>query len=85
MKFILHILIGTAIVALFLYSKLLPHQGKLNGKYRRMFDFADGVFRPILGLLRKVAKPVQVGSGIAVDRAQMWLMIVLVVVLIFIL
>jgi hypothetical protein len=73
--------VAVLVVALFVYSKLTPHKSKLSGQYLQMFSFFDKVFMPILNLLRKIAKPVQVGSGIAVDMSQVILLILLLIIL----
>lgn len=79
MKWLLYILANALIVALFLYSKLTPYKAKLTGKYRAAFQFFEQIFRPMLNLLQKIAKPAQVGSGIAVDMSQVVLLIILLI------
>jgi hypothetical protein len=81
MKLLLYILTYTAIVALFVYSKLTPHKARLTGQYLNIFLFCEKVFSPFLNLLRKIAKPVQVGNGIAVDMSQILLLIILLLLL----
>ncbi|GHV67699.1 hypothetical protein FACS1894199_13690 [Bacteroidia bacterium] len=77
MRGIVYILLNLLVVALFLYSKLTPYKDKLSGAYLKIFTFFDKIFAPILNLLRKVAKPAQVGSGIAVDMSQIVLLVLL--------
>lgn len=77
MKIILDILI----LALFLFSKLHPYQGKLDVKYQRIFSFFKSIYDPILNFLRKLIKPFQVGNGISVDMAQVVLLIILIFIL----
>ncbi|MDR0566247.1 MAG: YggT family protein [Prevotellaceae bacterium] len=79
MKWLLYILANALIVALFLYSKLTPHKAKLTGKCQVAFQFFERIFRPMLNLLQKIAKPAQVGSGIAVDMSQVVLLIILLI------
>lgn len=76
MKLILYIGINVFIIALFLYSKLIPYKDRLDARYRKIFTFFDKIFNPVLNLLRTIVKPVQVGSGIAVDMTQIVLLIV---------
>jgi hypothetical protein len=71
------------IVGLFLYSKLTPYKPKLTGTYLSTFNFFEGIFGPILNLLRKIAKPLQVGNGIAVDMSQIILLLLLLIILKF--
>jgi hypothetical protein len=82
---ILYILINILIVVLFLYSKLTPYKANLTGKYQSTFLFFERIFQPVLNLLRKIAKPVQVGSGIAVDMSQIILLILFLITLKFLL
>jgi uncharacterized protein YggT (Ycf19 family) len=78
---ILRIIVSTLIVALFLYSKLTPYKDRLSGQYLKIFVFFDKIFTPLLHLLRKMAKPAQVGSGIAVDMSQLILLILLLLII----
>jgi hypothetical protein len=84
MTSLLYILLSAAIILLFLYSKLTPHKARLAGQYLKIFLFCEKVFNPVLDLLRKVAKPVQVGNGIAVDMSQIILLVLLLIILRFI-
>ena len=69
------------IIGLFLYSKLLPHKAKLNNKYLSTFNFFQSIFNPILNVLKPIFKPLQVGTGLAVDSTQMVLFIVLLLII----
>ncbi|PUZ26695.1 hypothetical protein GA0116948_102229 [Chitinophaga costaii] len=69
------------IVALFLYSKLLPYKDRLTGNYAGLFNFVNKVFTPIINFLKGIFKPAQVGTGLAVDTAQLALLIILLVLL----
>jgi uncharacterized protein YggT (Ycf19 family) len=83
MKMILYTLINVLIVALFLYSKLTPYKSNLTEKYKSAFLFFERIFQPILNFLRKIAKPAQVGNGIAVDMSQIILPILFLITLKF--
>ena len=63
MKMILLILLNVFIIALFLYSKLLPYMDKLNNQYKGTFNFFNSVFTPVLNFLKRFIKPFQVGQG----------------------
>jgi hypothetical protein len=78
---IFYILINVLIVALFLYSKLMPYKSSLTGKYQAAFLGFERFVQPVLNLLRKVAKPAKVGNGIAVDMSQIILLILLLMIL----
>lgn len=71
-------------MALFIYSKLTPYKMQLTGKYQSIFLFFEKLFEPILNLLRKIAKPVQVGNGIAVDTSQVIILVLFLIILNFI-
>ncbi|MDR0758085.1 MAG: YggT family protein [Tannerella sp.] len=81
MNNILYILVSVAVVLLFIYSKLTPHKARLTGQYLKTFTFCEKIFDPVLNLLRKIASPLQVGNGIAVDMSQIILLIILLLVL----
>ena len=81
MKLLLYIFVNVLIVGLFLYSKLTPYKDRLTGTYNSWFRFFDAIFNPILSLFRPIFRPLQVGSGIAVDVAQVILLIIMLVVL----
>lgn len=81
MKLLLYIFVNVLIVGLFLYSKLTPYKDRLTGNYLKTFNFFNAIFNPILAIFRPLARPMQVGNGIAVDLAQIILLIILLVVL----
>ncbi|GHS87036.1 hypothetical protein FACS1894201_08230 [Bacteroidia bacterium] len=47
--------------------------------------FFERIFQLVLNLLRKIAKPVQVGNGFAVDMSQIILLILFLIILKFLL
>lgn len=81
MKLLLTFLINILVVALFLYSKLLPYKNNLNNEYRGVFGFFNKVFTPIIDFLKRFIKPFPVGKGLAVDMTQIVLLILLLVIL----
>ena len=85
MRLLLYILINILILGLFLYSKLTPYKNRLTGKYLKTFNFFEGIFNPLLNFLKKIAKPAQVGNGIAVDMSQIILLLLLLLTLKFVL
>lgn len=84
MRLLLYIFVNILIVGLFLYSKLTPYKDRLTGSYLKTFNFFDKIFNPILTIFRPMARPTQVGNGIAVDMSQIILLIILLVVLKFV-
>lgn len=68
---------------MFYYSKLAPHKDKLQGNFKKLYELLDKLFTPILQLLRKLAKPVQVGIGLSIDMSQIILLIILLTLLKF--
>ena len=83
MNLFIYLFINVLIIGLFLYSKLTPYKPKLSGTYLSAFNFFEGLFSPILNLLKKIAKPLQVGNGIAVDMSQIILLLVFLIILKF--
>ena len=81
MKFILVLILNIMIIGLFFYSKLTPHKARLTGKYLKIFNFFERFFAPLLNLLGKIAKPAQVGNGIAVDMSQIILLLLFLMLL----
>ncbi|MDR1153711.1 MAG: YggT family protein [Bacteroidales bacterium] len=81
MKLILYLGINLLIIALFVYIRLIAYKDRLRGGYLKTFIFFDKIFNPALHLLRKFFKPLQVGNGIAVDMAQIVLLILLLLIL----
>ena len=75
------ILINILIIALFLYSKLLPFKDKLNPRYKKIFDFFNSIFSPIFNFLKNIVKPFQVGLGLSVDMSQIVLLIIFLMLL----
>ncbi len=84
MKLLLFLLLSTVIIGLFLYSKLLPYKDRLNQKYRKIFDFFNNLFTPILNLLKGFMKPFNVGQGLSVDMTQILLLAILLLILKFV-
>jgi hypothetical protein len=85
MRLLIYIFINILIVGLFLYSKLLPYKSRLTGKYLKTFSFFESLFNPLLNFLKRIAKPAQVGNGIAVDMSQIILLLLLLLTLKFVL
>jgi uncharacterized protein YggT (Ycf19 family) len=69
--------VNVLVVGLFLYSKLTPYKDRLTGNYLKTFNFFDKIFNPILAIFRPMARPAQVGNGIAVDMSQIILLVIL--------
>ena len=83
MRLLLFVFVNVLIVGLFLYSKLTPYKDRLTGKHLKTFNFFDKIFYPILNVFKPMARPMQVGNGIAVDLSQIILLVILLVVLKF--
>jgi hypothetical protein len=75
--FFLKLIFIFLLFGLFIYSKLLPYKDRLFPKQKKQFDFFDRILSPILNLLRRRMKPAQVGNGVALDMAQVFLFIIL--------
>lgn len=84
MRLLLYIFVNILIVGLFLYSKLTPYKDRLTGSHLKTFNFFDKIFNPVLAIFRPLARPAQVGNGIAVDMSQIILLIILLIVLKFV-
>tara|TARA_R110002167_G_scaffold70267_1_gene197878 strand:+ start:366 stop:620 length:255 start_codon:yes stop_codon:yes gene_type:complete len=80
---ILPVLINILIVGLFLFSKLVPYKNKLNPKYKKVFDFFNRIFLPILNFLKRIIKPFEVGIGLAIDMSQIILLVIFLMLLNF--
>jgi len=83
MRELLIFVIVVFIVALFLYSKLLPYKDKLNDRNRKIFNFFDRVFTSLLNFLKQIFKPMQVGQGLAVEMGSIALLVLLLIILNF--
>ncbi len=81
MKLLIFLFVSTLIVGLFFNSKLTPYKASLTGNYLKAYLFFDGIFNPLLSVLRKLTKPTQVGNGIAVDTSQIILLILFLIIL----
>jgi hypothetical protein len=84
MRLLLFLLVSTVIIGLFLYSKLLPYKDRLNLRYKKIFDFFNNLFTPILNFLKGFMKPFNVGQGLAVDMTQILLLVILLLILKFV-
>jgi len=81
MNYLIYVLINVLIIGLFLYSKLTPYKDRLTGNYKNIFFFFDKLFNPLFTILRKLAKPLQVGNGIYVDMSQIVLLLIFLILL----
>ena len=81
MTLIFYVFVNVLIIGLFLYSKLNPYKDRLTGNFLNIYNFFNNIFTPILTLLKKIAKPFQVGNGIAVDMSQIILLLLLLIIL----
>jgi hypothetical protein len=77
MEILLLIILNGLAVGLFLYSKLLPYKTQLAPQNAKVFNFFSRIFEPVLKFMRKIFSPTQVGRGLAVDMAQIWLFMIL--------
>jgi hypothetical protein len=73
--------VNILVVALFIYPKILPYKDKLIAQHKVIFNFFDAFFMPILFFLRKFMKPFQAGQGLAVDMAQIVLLVLFLIIL----
>ena len=64
-------------------DKPLPFKNKLLPNYRKVFNFFESIFEPIINFLRNVIKPVKVGLGLSVDMSQVILLVILLIILNF--
>ncbi len=64
------------VVGLFLYSKLLPYKDRLNDRNRKIFNFFDSIFTPLLNFLKQIFTPMQVGQGLAIEMGSVVLLII---------
>lgn len=71
----LKLFLNILIVGLFLYSKLLPHNDRLNVRYKSVYNFFKSILEPVLTMLRPLLKPFLVGQGLSVDMTQIVLLI----------
>lgn len=81
MGLLIYIFLNLLIIALFVYSKLTPHKARLGGKFLKVYNICERIFEPVLNLLRVIAKPMQVGTGLAVDMSQILLLLILLLLL----
>jgi hypothetical protein len=81
MKTVLLYIFDILIVGLFIYSKILPYKDKLDPRYKEVFNFFNACFTPILIFLRKFIKPFHAGQGLAVDMAQIVLLVMFLIIL----
>jgi len=77
MKSLLLVFLNLLAVGLFLYSKLLPYKAQLAPQNAKVFRFFNAIFEPVLKFMRNIFKPAQVGSGLAIDMAQVFLFMLL--------
>lgn len=77
---IIKLILVILIIGLFLYSKLLPYKDKLDLKYRRIFNFFNSLYQPILSFLKGLIKPFKVGNGISVDMSQVVFLLILLII-----
>lgn len=81
MAYFLSFIISVLIVGLFLYTKLTPFKQQLKPNYKKAFGIFENLFEPLLGLVKTVIRPHQVGSGIALDMSQIVILTLLLIVL----
>ena len=77
---LIKIVIYILIVGLFLYSKLLPYNDKLDSRYSKIFNFFNSIFAPILDFFKTFMQPFRVGYGLSVDMTQILLLLLLLLI-----
>lgn len=81
MRYFLSSVVSLFIIGLFLYSKLLPFESKLDANYRKGFKFFASILNPILSMMRGLVAPMEVGKGLAVDMSQIIVLVLLLLAL----
>ena len=81
MKYAIAAILNLLLLGFFLYSKLLPHKDRLSADYKQLFSITDRIFGPVLRVFKNVARPMQIGTGISLDMAQVLLFALLLLLL----
>ncbi len=79
---ILKLVLEILIVGLFLYSKLTPYKDRLNVNHKKVYNFFNSIFKPILSFLSRFFKPFTVGVGLSVDMTQIVLLVIMLMLMI---
>jgi uncharacterized protein YggT (Ycf19 family) len=82
MSILIKIIVEVLILGMFLYSKLLPYNDRLNLNYKKIFNFFKRIFEPILSFFKRYLKPFKVGNGVAIDLSQFLLLFIFLIILI---
>jgi len=80
-RWIFHILLALAIIALFYFTRLTPVKDQLSPDYKRKYLFMEKIFGPIIKFLQKFIKPVPIGPNILFDNSHIILLIIIIVLL----
>ncbi len=81
MSILIKLIFEILILGLFLFSKLLPYNDRLNANYKKIFNFFKSIFEPILTFFKRYLKPFKVGSGVAIDLSQFLLLLIFLFIL----
>lgn len=74
LKFFLDILL----LAIIVYSKVLPYRDRLSPSHAEYFMFMDRLISPISIRLGKVVKPVSIGNGVLLDMSHFAIMAIVI-------
>lgn len=69
------------IVALFIFSKVNSYENKISIKYKKAYSIIKSILNPILGFLKTLFKPFQIGENLFIDTSQIILLILLMIIL----
>ena len=76
-KFLLDIML----VALILYSKVMPYSDRLSENNKKIYRAIDKFVAPISKILNKSLKATQIGDGLSLDSSHLLLMLILIFII----
>jgi hypothetical protein len=78
-----NLLVLFLILAFHFYEKSLPHKDKLNIKLKRIFNYCDKFFTPVLKTINAIVKPINVGINLQFSLGSSILILLLLLIMIF--
>ena len=82
-SFIKNLIVIVVIIFFQFFEKSAVHKDKLNPKFKKVFNYCNIIFSPILNTINKYIKPITVGANLQLSLGSFIIVFLLLIILIF--
>ena len=82
-RFMKNLIVIIVVILFQFYEKSASQKDRLNPKIKNVFVYCDKVFSPLLNLLNRIFKPINVGTNVQLSLGSFIIIFLLLICLIF--